>query len=65
MSTVHSTILIRKQRVIPALIARMIGAGGGPVKVWGDGSAIRDFVYSEDVAYWLLKAVEKAPPGVA
>ena len=48
-------------QVIPALISRMVN-GENPVKVWGDGSAIRDFIYSEDVAYWILKAVENAPP---
>ena len=35
-------------QVIPALINRMVN-GENPVKVWGDGSAIRDFIYSEDV----------------
>ena len=50
-------------QVIPALISRMV-AGENPVKVWGDGSAIRDFIYSEDVAYWILRAVEVAPPGL-
>ena len=29
--------------------------------VWGDGSAVRDFIFSEDVAYWMLEALEKAP----
>ena len=48
-------------QVIPALINRMVN-GENPVKVWGDGSAIRDFIYSEDVAYWIIKAVENAPP---
>lgn len=32
--------------------------------MWGDGSAIRDFIYSEEVAYWLLEAMIKAPPCV-
>ena len=50
-------------QVIPALISRMVN-GENPVKVWGDGSAIRDFIYSEDVAYWIIKAVEDAPPGI-
>jgi GDP-L-fucose synthase len=33
----------------------------GTIKVWGNGSAIRDFIYSEDIAFWLLEALEKAP----
>jgi len=50
-------------QVIPALIRRMVG-GENPVKVWGDGSAVRDFVFSEDVVDWMLIALEKAPPCV-
>jgi GDP-L-fucose synthase len=48
-------------QVIPALIHRML-SGENPVKIWGDGSAIRDFIYSHDVAYWMCEALEKAPP---
>lgn len=48
-------------QVIPSLINRMVN-GENPLKVWGDGSTIRDFIYSEDVAYWMLVAMEKAPP---
>jgi GDP-L-fucose synthase len=50
-------------QVIPALISRMIN-GENPVKVWGDGSAVRDFIFSEELANWLLVALEKAPPCV-
>ncbi|MTV49685.1 NAD-dependent epimerase/dehydratase family protein [Heliobacillus mobilis] len=50
-------------QVIPALIRRMID-GENPVRVWGDGSAVRDFIFSEEVAHWLLVALEKAPPCV-
>lgn len=47
-------------QVIPALIRRMID-GENPVKVWGDGSAVRDFIFSEELAEWMLVALEKAP----
>lgn len=50
-------------QVIPALIARAIG-GENPLKVWGDGTAVRDFIFSEEVVYWMLVALEKAPPCV-
>lgn len=50
-------------QVIPALISRMID-GENPVKVWGDGQAVRDFIFSEELADWLLVALEKAPPCV-
>jgi len=46
-------------QVIPALIARMVG-GENPVKVWGF-TAVRDFIYSEDVAEGMLLALEKLP----
>lgn len=50
-----------RAQVIPALISRVL-SGENPLRVWGDGSAIRDFVYSDDVAHWLLIAMENAPP---
>ena len=42
--------------VIPSLMAR-IANGERPLTVWGDGSAIRDFAYSEDVAYGIAQAL--------
>jgi len=50
-------------QVIPALIARMC-SGENPVSVWGDGSSVRDFIYSEECAYWLMEALDKAPASV-
>jgi len=44
--------------VIPSLIRKAV-QGEQPFTVWGDGSAIRDFVYSEDVAQGMLLALEK------
>jgi len=48
-------------QVIPALIRRMLD-GEDPVQVWGDGSVVRDFIYSEDVADGMLLALERALP---
>ncbi len=45
--------------VIPALIARA-GRGENPLIVWGDGSPVRDFIYSEDCALGMVLALEKA-----
>ena len=42
--------------VIPTLIAR-IASGENPVTVWGDGSAIRDFAFSRDVAEGVILAL--------
>jgi GDP-L-fucose synthase len=44
--------------VIPALIKRVMD-GQNPLVVWGDGSAVRDFLYVEDLAEGLLLAYEK------
>ena len=47
-------------QVIPSLIHKVLRADS-PIKVWGDGSAVRDFIFSEDVAYWMLETLERAP----
>jgi len=44
--------------VIPSLISRVV-SGENPLKVWGDGSAIRDFIYCQDVAQGMITCVEK------
>ncbi len=43
--------------VIPALIKRALD-GESPLNVWGDGSQVRDFIHSDDVARGMLKVVE-------
>ena len=47
---------IENAMVIPTLLAR-IDAGEKPVRVWGDGSAIRDFAFSRDVAEGTILAL--------
>lgn len=47
-------------QVIPSLIHKA-NSSDDEIDVWGDGTAIRDFIYSEDAAYWMLEALEKAP----
>jgi len=42
--------------VVPSLMSRIV-SGESPLKVWGDGSAIRDFAYSEDVAKGVIQAL--------
>ncbi len=51
----------RTAHVIPSLIRRVVG-GENPIKVAGDGTAVRDFIYSEDVVGGMMLAMEKAPP---
>lgn len=44
--------------VIPSLIKRAMD-GENPLTVWGDGSAIRDFIHAKDVARGMVMAAEK------
>lgn len=48
--------------VIPTLMAR-IRRGEDPVVIWGDGSAIRDFLYSEDCAAGIILACVRGTGG--
>ena len=56
----HDDFDPKTAQVIPALISRICG-NESPLRVWGDGSSRRDFIFSEDCAYWMLKALEMAP----
>lgn len=42
--------------VVPSLLYR-IASGENPVRIWGDGSAVRDFAYSTDVAEGTIQAL--------
>ena len=48
--------------VIPTLISRIVD-GEDPVVVWGDGSAVRDFAYSADIADGILLALHYGTRG--
>lgn len=48
--------------VIPSLIRRVV-EGENPLKVWGDGSEIRDFIHAKDVALGMLLVMEKKADG--
>ena len=48
--------------VVPSLISRVEG-GERPLKVWGDGSAIRDLVFSGDVAEGIVLAAHHGTGG--
>jgi nucleoside-diphosphate-sugar epimerase len=44
--------------VIPSLISRF-ASEELPIKIWGDGTAVRDFIYCEDVANGMIDVIEK------
>lgn len=44
--------------VIPSLIKRAMD-GENPLVVWGDGSAVRDFIHAKDVARGMMIVMEK------
>ena len=53
----HDNFDIENAMVIPSLIRRAIDCDGKLV-VWGDGSAVRDFIYASDVAAGMLTMIE-------
>ena len=44
--------------VIPSLIRRVI-EGENPLIVWGNGTAVRDFIFSADVAEAMIQVMQK------
>jgi GDP-L-fucose synthase len=48
--------------VVPSLMYR-VRQGENPLHVWGDGSAVRDFVFSRDVAEGVLLALHHGTAG--
>ncbi len=51
---------LNSSMVVPSLIRRVL-EGENPLTVWGDGSAIRDFLYAKDCAEGILLAMDKMP----
>jgi GDP-L-fucose synthase len=56
----HDDFNPKTAQVIGALISRAVD--NKYVKVIGDGKHVRDFVFSDDVAYWALVALEVMDP---
>ena len=55
--TAHMIISTLKMDGYPSLIRRAIDCDGKLV-VWGDGSAVRDFIYASDVVAGTLTMIE-------
>jgi UDP-glucose 4-epimerase len=49
--------LTRKQGVIPIFLQRI--ALGQPIELYGDGSAVRDYIYASDVASMIAATVDR------
>ena len=47
--------------VIPSLISKFFKSKNNKVDVWGDGSPVRDFIYSEDVANAMIALMYSSP----
>jgi GDP-L-fucose synthase len=46
----------KKSHVLPAIIRRVVERHN-PIKIWGDGSDIKDFIYIEDYVKGLISAI--------
>ena len=54
----HDSFSDESAMVIPSLIKRVV-AGESPLKAWGDGSPVRDFIHARDVARGMMMVVEQ------
>jgi len=54
----HDSFSDDSAMVIPSLIKRVVN-GESPLKAWGDGSPVRDFIHAKDVARGMMLLVEQ------
>ena len=59
----HDNFDVKTAMVIPSLINKFVNSKNYEVEVWGNGSATRDFIFSKDVAYSMMKLMKIAPKG--
>lgn len=58
----HDSFNLKTSHVVPALIKKFINAKKNKkksVKVWGDGSASREFLFVDDLCFIILETVER------
>lgn len=58
----HDNFDLASSHVVPALIHKAVH-GQGPLELWGDGSALRDFIHTADIARGGLFLLEHNPNG--
>lgn len=56
----HDNFDLENAMVVPSLVRRAV-EGENPLRVWGDGSAVRDFIHARDVARGMLLVMERMP----
>ncbi len=54
----HANFNPKNSMVVASIIRRVLNKEN-PLKVWGDGKTIRDFIYSDDVADAIIKVINK------
>jgi GDP-L-fucose synthase len=62
----HDDFDLESSHVIPALIRKMVDAGGDPsaaIELWGDGTPTREFLYVDDCARAIVLALERYDEG--
>ncbi len=57
----HDNFDVNTAMVIPSLINKFVNSKNKKVSVWGDGKAIRDFIFSKDVAIAMMNLMRSAP----
>ena len=57
----HDNFDVKTAMVIPSLINKFVNSKNYEVVVWGNGSAIRDFIFSKDVAISMMTLMKKLP----
>ncbi len=57
----HDNFDVKTAMVIPSLISKFVNSKNKKVNVWGNGSTVRDFIFSKDVARSMAKLMKIAP----
>lgn len=53
----HGQNLYGKQGIIAVIIGKILNEE--PIEIWGDGSAVKDYIYIDDFTYYVTQLLEK------